>query len=945
SFYLAGRPIVMGHLYLFLKKMVLFFGIAIGLIMAMLLVAFRTWRGVFIPLWAGLVTVIWGLGMEAFWGMEMDIMTVIVPFMIMAIEVSHSVQFLNRYYEEYALYGDNQKACEATIAGLLPPGVASIITDGAGFATLTLVPFRLLQQMGWSATYGVIRIFFTTLIFLPAFLSILPPPKEAEMERFHRGGRFLKSLLGRIASLTYGRGRYAVVAVGIAFLVIGAIGADRVQVGDLQEGDPLFWAGSEYNRSEKLLNARFSGTNPYMVYVAGTKPRDILDPGLVREVHNLQRHLEEMPQVGGSRSYTDVMKRLNMAFHNNDPRWEVLPRDRDMVGQYVEMFMSSGGPDDYRSYFEIDLREAAVHVFLKDRKGKTISDILHNSKEFIADTQQSCARIEPGGGLIGIFAAIIEEIRRGQIEALLQISAVVLLFCIIIYRSLTGGLMILIPLGMGTLITFAVMGFGSIGLFLYTLPVASLGMGLGVDYSVYVVSRMREECDQGKDSWEAFRETMTTAGMAVFYTAMSVAIGVITLLLSQVRFQAVMGGMLAVIIIANMLGALLLLPALISWWRPRFIFRGKARTAGVVAAFLLFLPLSARADEAALIEGIERWLVRPIEEYRALPQRSEDYNALLTDLQDLPDWLLQARDLEAVREKLSAYEQKLMTTLDELNTRILRLGIYNTQWYDRFVHLIDLDSATHLLDAIRVSLSGHNEGREKTKAWRQRICRNCIAKLREFLLTLPRFTEEFEAGWSYMIGKEATYSGDRVIAALALHFREFNRISIRSLSPDPEASFSISGEREILLGGRQHPDYRFRRDPPPIFPDSDPVLSPWLPFLGKEVQRIETYRFNGWGDEDRTQELRCLLLVFQDAGAGQAFLQTGKAGLAILGAGSGEVPEILELERIRWGNAERDYNSYARRAGKYLLIIRPWKGEPGEVESMAYLKQSLIGGQ
>ncbi|MBI2877118.1 MAG: MMPL family transporter [Candidatus Tectomicrobia bacterium] len=578
QFYIAGRPIVMGHLYHFLKRMILFFGLAVGLIVVLLLVAFRTLRGVLIPPWAGMVTVVWGLGSEAFFGVEMDIMSVIVPFMVMAIEVSHSVQILNRYYEEYAIWQDNQKACEATIASLLPPGVASIVTDGAGFATLTLVPFRLLQQMGWSATYGVVRIFFTTLIFLPAFLAILPAPKEKEMERYRRGGQSLKALLERIAVLTYGRGRYAVVAAGLVLLLVGAWGTARVEVGDLQEGDPLFWADSEYNRAEKLLNDRFSGTNPYWIYIEGNEPRDLLDPGLVREVNALQLHLERIPQVGGSRSYADILKQTNKALHDNDPRWEVLPTDRDMVGQYIEMFISSGGPDDYRGYFEMDLREGAIQVYLKDRKGRTIEQAIHDSQRYISVTQQSCARIQPGGGLIGVFAAIIEEIRRSQLDGLLQISAVVLLFCVLTYRSLMGGLLILIPLGLGTLVTFAVMGFGQIGLFLYTLPVASLGMGLGVDYSLYVVSRLREEFRQGKGGQEAFIEALATSGRAVFYTAMAVALGVVALLTSAVRFQAVMGGMLAVIIVANMLGALVLLPALISVGKPGFNFRpsGKA---------------------------------------------------------------------------------------------------------------------------------------------------------------------------------------------------------------------------------------------------------------------------------------------------------------------------------------------------------------------------------
>lgn len=573
KFFVAGRVIEMGWLHQYMGKIVQVFGIATAAVIFILFVAFGTWRGILMPMWAAYVAVVWGLGMEYLLGMEMDIMTVIVPFMIMAIEVSHCVQILNRFYEEYEKHGNNQMAAEETLRGLVIPGVASIVTDGGGFATLMLIPFRLLQQMGLSASFGILRIFFTTTVFIHAFVAVLPAPTEKEMNKVRRRDKIFQVVLARLAELTLGGRRYAVIGVSAAVLVVGLIGTTRVEVGDMEEGSPLFWSDSEYNRAEKVLNDSFLGTNPYMIHIAGGKPGVLADPKVVHAVHTLQKHLENRPDVGGALSYMEVVKGINMAFHDNDPRWYVLTNDYEMTWQFMEIFRQGGGPEDSKIYYEIDFSEGSLAVYVKDHRGRTINSIVADTENFLKNEvpKDTPAKIRQAAGIIGIFKAIMEEIKNGQISSLWQISTVVLVFCWLTFRSFVGGMVVLIPLALGTIITFATMGFGKIGLFIYTVPIASLGMGLGVDYSIYIVSRMKEELALGKSYEEAHRMTLLHAGKAVFFTAMSLALGVAMLLFSEIRFQAILGGMLMVVLVANMLGALVLLPALLSWWRPRFL--------------------------------------------------------------------------------------------------------------------------------------------------------------------------------------------------------------------------------------------------------------------------------------------------------------------------------------------------------------------------------------
>jgi len=571
KFYLAGRVIEMGYLHKFMGYMVYLFGVAMAAIVVLLFLAFGTWRGIFMPMWAAFIAVSWGFGSEHLLGWKMDIMTIIVPFMIMAIEVSHCVQILNRFYEEYEKWEDKKRAAEETLRGLTIPSAASIITDGAGFVVLFFIPFSLIQHMAISASYGIVRIFFTTTVFIHAFLAVLPAPTAKEMERVRRRNQLFMKILGRVAQLTWNpRGRVVVFLAYAAVLVITIIGANKMEIGDMQEGSPLFWYDSEYNQAERLINNNFFGVNPYVIHIRGGKASALADPQLVRDVHNLKNHLEDRADVRGSSAYTEVLKGVNMAFHDNDPRWYILPNDYTTIWQFMDIFRTSGGPDDSKAFFEIDYSEAMLGIYVKDHRGSTIRDIIRDTDEYLKENQQSKYEFRQAAGLIGVFAAIMDTIRKGQRDTLILISVAVLVFISITFGSVWGAFLVIGVLELSNLILFGAMGFTEIGLFIYTVSVATLGLGLG-DYAIYTVCRMQEERQAGKSPEEAHFISLTHAGTAVFFTGMSLTLGVLTLLLSAIRFQAIMGGMLAVVITANMLGALLLLPALMIQLKPKFL--------------------------------------------------------------------------------------------------------------------------------------------------------------------------------------------------------------------------------------------------------------------------------------------------------------------------------------------------------------------------------------
>jgi predicted RND superfamily exporter protein len=347
-----------------------------------------------------------------------------------------------------------------------------------------------------------------------------------------------------------------------------------VNVGDLIPGSPNFWKDSEYNRALAILDKKFTGTNLYSIYIAGKKNEDLWNAELARDVEALQRHLERRPDVGYAVSYINILKKVNKAMHDNDPRWEVLPTNRPMTMQFLDSFVNSAGPEDPRAFFEMDFRQANIRVFMRDHLGRTVSSVIEDTANFLSDpaNRRSDADIVQAAGMIGIYGAINEVIGKSQVSNIIIMLMVVFVFCGIAFRSLFAGLIVFIPLILGNLITFAVMGFGRVGLFIYTIPVAALGIGVGVDYSLYLISRLKDEMKDNEDINVAYEKAITTAGRAIFYTAATITVGLLALLLSDLRFQAILGGMLATVMMLNMFTALLVLPTVLSWLRPNFIF-------------------------------------------------------------------------------------------------------------------------------------------------------------------------------------------------------------------------------------------------------------------------------------------------------------------------------------------------------------------------------------
>lgn len=567
SIHLIGRPVLLGSIMDQYPKLAWIFLVTLVSIVGILFLYFRDVRGVMIPVSTAVISAIWGFGFLGICGYNFDPLIVVVPFIISARALSHSVQLTERYTEDFARLGHRLEAAEATFSGLFKPGMLSIITDAAGVFVVYLTPIPLMQKLALMGSFWVMSIVVSDIFFNPILLSYLPPPVQ-EIRMHHR---LLEKWLNAIAGWCLGRTRWVIAGVTVGVFGIGLLLARNLVIGDVHPGTPMLWPGSSYNQDTVRIGEKFGNTEIMNVIVEGGTHNAIKLPEVLRNMEGLQRKLEAIPEVSATYSLADLLPQIIKTMHGGGPKWELIPTERQESGFFLEMIYSSAEPGDLNRFVTPDSKDANITVFLRDHKGDTLRRVIQTARDYIDSHPMESARFLLAGGLGGLLAAVNEVITKTQ--ALVTFLAFLLIFvsCALAFRSVVAGLLFLVPIAISNYLTYAVMGALGIGLDVNVLPVVSLGVGLGVDYGIYIIGRIEEEIRGGADLNRAIQTSLVTAGKAVTFTASTMVVGIGFWGLSFLRFQAEMGLLLAFWMVTSMLSGLIILPTLITFLKPRFL--------------------------------------------------------------------------------------------------------------------------------------------------------------------------------------------------------------------------------------------------------------------------------------------------------------------------------------------------------------------------------------
>ena len=592
--YVSGIAINLAWLEIYSQRMQYLFFASLAVIMGVLYLSFRSFQGMLVPIVTALLSVIWGLGVMGLLSIPMDTFNATTPILIMAVAAGHSVQILKRYYEEYARLHDSHTAVITSLTKIGPVMLTAGSIAAVSFLALTAFPTLTIRIFGIFTAIGIVSAMILEMTFIPAFRSLIPPPKRYETEREQaRDG--LDRFTGFVANLIVERRwgiLFGTLAVVTALLLvgIGLLTVDNSLKGNFSESSPV-------RQDDIPLNAAMGGTNTLYLLIEGPVADSIKNPTVLQAMEAVQGFLQERYElVGKTQSLADFLKKMNRAMHANNPAFDRLPESRELIAQYLLLYSMSGDPGDFDTYVDYEYRSSVVWTYLKTDSTAYIERIIRELRPFVAREFPPGYTVSIGGGMAQ-GAALNEVMVHGKLLNIGVIAASIYLISSLVLRSVWAGLFVLIPLTLTVTANFGVMGLAGIRLDIGTAAVSAMAVGVGADYAIYLIYRLREEIQRTGDPERALRTTLKTAGKAVVYVALAVGLGYSVLMLTGLGMHARLGFLVAVAMGISCMAAIVLLPAVLYLIQPRFVFGESGQVAGTMDATHPLAPSSSPLRE------------------------------------------------------------------------------------------------------------------------------------------------------------------------------------------------------------------------------------------------------------------------------------------------------------------------------------------------------------
>jgi hypothetical protein len=586
--YLAGQPALTGWVYKLQKQTYKIFAVTVGALILALLFYMRNVAGVVTPIVCALVAGLWGFGFIGWLERPIEPLLMIVPLLLVARSFSHCVQYTERYYEVYLHLKDRRRAAEVTMGIMMAPSILGILTDVFGIIFIAVAPIKTMVNHAIFCGFWALWIIPTGVFLCSIVLSYLPAPKNIEKIV---GGREKESgihlmqerLLIGIARITVGK-RARISALAIA--IIGASGIylnSQIKIGNPVEGSNLLWHDSEFNTAVRAINAHFPGMNTLEI-VLETKDPSITNPvGRTPEVvavaAELQRRLESDPELPprATLTFADYMGETYRLLSGGNPKWAPLDRTPEAIGAAGFAALMGSSPINFSHVIDFGVDNSTVSLWYKDNKQETVDAALASAKRAVdaVGVDHERFRVRLGTGVIALQQAMNSVVERYHWFILGLLNCAVMIISAYAYKSIVAALVLMIPVNLSNFLLGASMHVLGIGMDINAVIVAVMGVGIGIDYGIYLLSRMCEEFNaQNHDLKKAISAALTTTGKAIMFTATVMLIGILPwYFLSDLKFMADMGVLLVAIMLINMVLSLVALPTLVWFVKPKFLAR------------------------------------------------------------------------------------------------------------------------------------------------------------------------------------------------------------------------------------------------------------------------------------------------------------------------------------------------------------------------------------
>jgi len=587
KFSVVGQPILTGWVYRLQGQTYAIFGVTLTLLVLALAFYMRNVTGIVVPVVCSFVAAIWGFGMVGWLRSPIEPLLMVVPLLLVARSFSHCIQYTERYYEIYSHIRDRRKASEVTLAVMMAPSVLGIMTDVIAIFVIGVAPIPAMQRFALFCGMWAVYLIPTGVMLIAILLSYLPPPKNIDAivggEREKGIHKVQKVLLNGMAKLTYGkRAEYTLIAV-TALTTAAIMLAFRIAIGNPVEGSNLLWDKSEFNTAVRDINNHFPGVNSLEI-IFEQKDLENMENRATRsaEVYELSQMIQKAAESAAqparaTRSFSDIMEEVNRIYSGGHPAWMSIDPDEEAVKAAGTSVAFGQNPLNFADMTDFRYRHSTVSLFYRDNKQETVNNALAVARKAVDDVglDHKNVRIRLASGTIALQESMNSVVQRYHWILVGLCCVAIFIIATYAYRSIVAAIILLIPTLLSNFYLLATMHAMGIGLDINSVLVTVLGVGVGIDYGIYLLSRICEEYHaQGSDWGRAITQSMVTTGKAIMFTATIMLVGILPwYFLSDLKFMADMGLLLAAIMLINMVLALIVLPLLVWIVKPRFATR------------------------------------------------------------------------------------------------------------------------------------------------------------------------------------------------------------------------------------------------------------------------------------------------------------------------------------------------------------------------------------
>jgi predicted RND superfamily exporter protein len=567
--HIIGFAKLVGDLIAGLMQVMTYFGLAALIAAVVIFIYTRCIRSTFLVIVCSVVAVIWQLGIVAALGYELDPYSVLVPFLVFAIGVSHGVQKMNGIMQDVGRGTHRLVAARYTFRRLFLAGLTALLADAVGFAVLMLIDIPVIRDLALTASIGVAGLIITNLLLLPVFLSftgvsLTAAKRTLKEESEESSGIHAGALWALLDHFTERRWATRAVVASAVLAAIGFVASLNLKIGDLDPGAPELRPGSRYNKDNAFVTSNYSLSSDQFAVIMKTPPEEAIKYEALIEADRLAWALQQVPEVQTTVTMGDSIRVVTAGTYEGSPKWFTLNRNQDVLN-YSGHQATFDNPDAINSTISV----MPVIAYLTDHKAETLARVLKVAEEFVKTHSTKERQFLLAAGNSGIEAATNIVVKQSNRIMLFYVYAAVIILCFITFRNWRAVVVAVLPLALTSILCEALMVALGIGVKVATLPVIALGVGIGVDYALYLLSIQLYYQRQGMSLAEAYRKAVQFTGKVVGLVGITLAGGVVTWALSPIKFQADMGILLTFMFLWNMFGALLLIPAL-----SHFLLRG-----------------------------------------------------------------------------------------------------------------------------------------------------------------------------------------------------------------------------------------------------------------------------------------------------------------------------------------------------------------------------------